>query len=202
MSTLTQTRRPARADVRSGLLASAAELFVEQGYEATSVEQVARAAGFTKGAVYSNFGGKPELFAQVCRDRFKSASAPLLELVEGVLEREDRGGLAVALARALMSTVEAGEWQIVVAEFRSLARRDARLSELYDEIARDRESLLAARLDHGPLRGTTEAWRATAASIVLAQINVLTLERLARGDRLPAAEAERTLAVLLEGLLP
>lgn len=184
------------------MLAAAGELFLAQGYAATSLTEVARRAGFTKGAVYSNFGGKPELFAQVCRERFVEASSPLLEQVQAALEEHDRATLPVALGRALLDLVVRGEWHVVTAEFRSLARRDGQLGELYDEMTREREATLAAGLDRGVLAGTPLSWRTTAAGLVLGQLNWLALEHLARGDRLAEEEIEERLMTLMEGLLP
>jgi AcrR family transcriptional regulator len=57
---LTAERR--RQQTREYLLQAAARVFAEQGYHATSLDQVAAAAGFTKGAVYSNFKNKEDLF--------------------------------------------------------------------------------------------------------------------------------------------
>ena len=54
--------RPRREDVRRRLLAAAVHVFADAGYDAASLDQVAAAAGFTKGAVYSNFASKDELF--------------------------------------------------------------------------------------------------------------------------------------------
>lgn len=201
-TTAEPVRRPTRESVREAVLAAAGELFLTNGYAGTSLDQVARRAGFTKGAVYSNFGGKPELFAQVCRERFAEASAPLLEQVRAALDEHGRATLPAALGVALVDVVLQGEWHVVLAEFRSLARRDARLGELYDELARERETTLAEGLDLGALAGTSAAWRVTAAGLVLGQINVLALERLARGDGLPVAEIEARLVAQLEGLLP
>lgn len=201
-TTAEPVRRPTRDSVREAVLAAAGELFLTSGYAGTSLDQVARHAGFTKGAVYSNFGGKPELFAQACRERFAEASAPLLEQVRAALDEHGRATLPAALGVALVDVVLQGEWHVVLAEFRSLARRDARLGELYDELARERETTLAEGLDLGALAGTSAAWRVTAAGLVLGQINVLALERLARGDGLPAAEIEARLVAQLEGLLP
>ncbi|RYZ30923.1 MAG: TetR family transcriptional regulator, partial [Propionibacteriaceae bacterium] len=61
--TSTTRVRPLRSDVREQIVVAAGAEFSERGYAGTSVAQVAARAGFTKGAVYSNFGGKPELFA-------------------------------------------------------------------------------------------------------------------------------------------
>ena len=58
--------RPRRETVRAGVLSAAEAAFLANGYERTTVSEIAAAAGFTKGAVYSNFGGKPELLRAVC----------------------------------------------------------------------------------------------------------------------------------------
>src|SRR5256885_16780161 len=54
-----------RAVTRSRLLAAAEEMFLTRGFGGASVDAVAHAAGFTTGAVYSNFGGKADLFLAV-----------------------------------------------------------------------------------------------------------------------------------------
>jgi AcrR family transcriptional regulator len=55
------TRAESQARTRAGILDVARTLFLRDGYAATSLEQVAEAAGFTRGAVYSNFRNKDEL---------------------------------------------------------------------------------------------------------------------------------------------
>jgi AcrR family transcriptional regulator len=57
---LTPERR--RQQTREHLLAAAAEVFAEQGFHGASLDEVAAVAGFTKGAVYSNFKNKEDLF--------------------------------------------------------------------------------------------------------------------------------------------
>jgi AcrR family transcriptional regulator len=49
------------SSTRERLLAAAVEVFVEQGYEGARLQDIARAAGLTTGAVYANFRGKSEL---------------------------------------------------------------------------------------------------------------------------------------------
>jgi len=55
------TRAESQAHTRRRLLATATELFLRDGFTATSLERVADEAGFSKGAVYSNFRNKDEL---------------------------------------------------------------------------------------------------------------------------------------------
>src|SRR5580658_3699842 len=57
---LTPERR--RQQTREHLLAAAAEVFAERGFHGASLDEVAAVAGFTKGAVYSNFRNKEGLF--------------------------------------------------------------------------------------------------------------------------------------------
>ncbi len=50
---------------RAALLAAARFLFTERGYEAVSAEEIVRAAGVSRGALYHHFGGKAELLEAV-----------------------------------------------------------------------------------------------------------------------------------------
>ncbi|MFB9990889.1 TetR/AcrR family transcriptional regulator [Deinococcus oregonensis] len=52
------SREESRAQTREGLLDAAKMLFARQGFEGSSVEQIAEAAGYTRGAFYSNFESK------------------------------------------------------------------------------------------------------------------------------------------------
>lgn len=64
----TEVRRSPKAErTRADLLDAARRVFAEKGYEGASVGDVAAAAGYTKGAVYANFGSKEELFLELAR---------------------------------------------------------------------------------------------------------------------------------------
>jgi AcrR family transcriptional regulator len=61
-------RRPAsdhRGDTRRQIIDAAVLLIADQGYSATSVEEIAVAAGVAKGSVYYNFGSKDEMFTAI-----------------------------------------------------------------------------------------------------------------------------------------
>lgn len=58
-----------RARTREKLLDVAAELLQAHGISAVSLDQVARAAGFTKGAIYGNFASKDDLVFSVITER-------------------------------------------------------------------------------------------------------------------------------------
>ncbi|BAH49797.1 TetR/AcrR family transcriptional regulator [Rhodococcus opacus] len=59
------TRSESQARTRAHLVATARDLFLADGYAATSLEKVADEAGYSKGAVYSNFKNKKELCLEV-----------------------------------------------------------------------------------------------------------------------------------------
>jgi AcrR family transcriptional regulator len=71
------TRAEQQQRTREEILAAADRLFVEQGFHATSLDQIAAAAGYTKGAVYSNFDAKEDLFFAVYEARVEAAMAAL-----------------------------------------------------------------------------------------------------------------------------
>jgi AcrR family transcriptional regulator len=68
-----RTRAEQQQRTREGVLSAADRLFVERGFHATSVDQIAQAAGYTKGAVYSNFAAKEDLFFAVYERRMERA---------------------------------------------------------------------------------------------------------------------------------
>ncbi|GAA5080657.1 TetR/AcrR family transcriptional regulator [Nocardia iowensis] len=59
------TRSESQARTRADLIATARDLFLADGYASTSLERVAEEAGYSKGAVYSNFRTKKELGLEV-----------------------------------------------------------------------------------------------------------------------------------------
>jgi AcrR family transcriptional regulator len=59
------TREEKKAQTRERLIEAAAKVFAEKGFAATSLDEVADAAGLTKGAVYSNFENKEDLVRAV-----------------------------------------------------------------------------------------------------------------------------------------
>lgn len=60
-------RRERAEETRAELLDAAGRMFARHGYEGTAVGDLARAAGYTKGAVYSNFGSKEDLFRALAK---------------------------------------------------------------------------------------------------------------------------------------
>ena len=75
------TRRESQDATRARLISAAEKLFVRFGFDASSVERIAEAAGFSRGAFYSNFQDKDELFIAVLNKRRTAISHTLGEIV-------------------------------------------------------------------------------------------------------------------------
>jgi AcrR family transcriptional regulator len=77
------TRAEAKARTRQLLLEAAASVFASKGFAGASVEEIAEAAGFSIGAVYSNFGSKEELFLELSQAYRSDLIAEAAALVRG-----------------------------------------------------------------------------------------------------------------------
>jgi len=75
MSTRRLTREETRQRTRAAILERARALFSERGYRGASIDQIADAAGFSKGAVYSNWASKEELFLDLL-DQDRAGQGP------------------------------------------------------------------------------------------------------------------------------
>lgn len=73
--------RPTREETRSRLFEAAGRVFEERGIGAASIEAIAEAAGFTRGAFYSNFAGKDELIIEMLSDHVEQSVRRNLELL-------------------------------------------------------------------------------------------------------------------------
>ncbi|MBR1125335.1 TetR/AcrR family transcriptional regulator [Bradyrhizobium lablabi] len=73
--------RPTRDDTRDKLFEAAAAVFEEQGINAASIEAIAAAAGFTRGAFYSNFASKDELIIAMLEDHVEQLVRRNLDLL-------------------------------------------------------------------------------------------------------------------------
>lgn len=176
MSIERRSRVEQGADHRRRILDAALATFTERGYHPTTLDRIALAAGFTKGAVYSRFASKADLFLELYAERIDARVAQIAALPpsgERVAENLVRQWLgALAGQRA---------WALLVIEFRAQAARDpacnARLAEIHhrlvravaDVIARD---VAAAGLSlQVPALEVARAGLAFATGTLLAQVN-------------------------------
>src|SRR3954451_9038132 len=92
-----EKRAEKQARTRAELIATAGSVFAQRGYGGASVEEIAEQAGYSHGAVYSNFAGKSDLFLAVFEQYMADRTRELAATQAGV---EDDAPLEIR-ARAL-----------------------------------------------------------------------------------------------------
>lgn len=123
-STARQRQRPTREQTRTRVLAAAADVFSARGFTQASVDEVAGAAGLTKGAVYSSFGSKDQLFFEVLKARTAERIASIVTAARAAGEPDSPDfarGLATRLARF---TTDDPTWHRAFLEFWASAMRE------------------------------------------------------------------------------
>jgi len=132
------TREEKKARTRAQLIDAAATVFARRGFVAASLDEVAEEAGLTKGAVYSNFDGKEDLFQAVIDDRLTEPmrhGAEVIDMSTGTTEEH-----AMAGARLFVDVVEQEREVFLLAfEFLIHVARHPELAPAYR--ARSREQL-------------------------------------------------------------
>jgi AcrR family transcriptional regulator len=92
----TLTRREKQQRTRKSLLGAAARIFCKRGLEGASIDEVAQAAGYTKGAFYANFKSKEELFLVMLDERFARELERLDRALAGTQEPREEARAAAA----------------------------------------------------------------------------------------------------------
>jgi AcrR family transcriptional regulator len=94
----TTRRALAKQKTREKVLAAARRLFVEHGYEAATIRDIAKAAGMSTGAVFASFSDKAELFDEILIEDFDAVYEPMIRAVEVAPNMDEaiRGVFSVA----------------------------------------------------------------------------------------------------------
>jgi len=139
------TRDARRAQTRERLLDAAADVFNRLGYHGATLEAVADAAGYTKGAVYSNFASKSDLFVALAERR--GVSSGLEETTRAILDKPI-GAFIDELGEMLRAQAARDEtWDVLTIEVWLAAMREPALRAT---VAHDYRQM---REELGPLIG-------------------------------------------------
>jgi AcrR family transcriptional regulator len=126
------TREESRALTRSRVLAAAGDVFAERGFHAASLEDVAERAGYSIGAVYSNFRSKDDLFLSLMTERLRAFEDGFAAAFGTTAPEGTRGDTRSKTERidAELASIERGQdaipsgWWRLIAEFRAYAEKD------------------------------------------------------------------------------
>lgn len=145
---------PRREATRRRLLDAAIAEFAANGIDATSVEHISDAAGFTRGAFYSNFADKDELILAIVEDVYATTSSRFLtavqELPEGV-SLDTAVGL-VLQSRMISPAIHTTMLEITLRSRRNselaaaLAERRCEISPLFRDVLTEAAERLGLRL--------------------------------------------------------
>jgi len=102
------------AETRETILRVARELFAERGYQATSVADIASAAGATKGAVFHHFKSKDELFVEIWRQLQLDMDADARTAALAALDPADPFKAFLAGCRIYLDWASRPEYQRIV----------------------------------------------------------------------------------------
>src|ERR1700719_4959742 len=119
------TREQSKANARERLLAAARSVFASSGFHGASVEEIASLAGFSTGALYSNFDGKEDLFLVLMEREIDEHAR---EIAEAVRKRSSMAERATGGAQRWMTMIEREpELLLLFMEFWAYGVRDARV---------------------------------------------------------------------------
>ena len=140
------TRAERQTQTRAALLQAAGEVFVERGFHRASVEAITERAGYTRGAFYSNFSSKHELFSELLQSTVYRAYRLM---VEAQLESDEPVPTARESAKtlALIQAEPVGRWMFRLwLELLLEAGRDEQMRRLAVEFWRTNRELIAKLL--------------------------------------------------------
>jgi len=142
------TRAESRERTRGLIVDAATRLFLRAGFQVTSLEQIGEEAGFTRGAVYSNFPSKTAMGIAVI-DELYEREADRLEAALG--ETEDLDDWFDALAAWADSTIGEARWTRLEIELAAFSAHDdayrAATAARYAAMRKRWAALFAARFD-------------------------------------------------------
>lgn len=136
--------RPTRSETRRRVLDAAFAVFGESGIVASSLSDVAAAAGLTKGAVYSNFAGKDDLVLALMEEHvMHRLEAGLAGFAEADDARHAWANVGAVLVRELRSDAA---WHRLLAEYFAMSHRDQKLREALRHRRREARDAVARAL--------------------------------------------------------
>lgn len=116
------TREESQAITRAKLLENAVRVVAAEGYEGASIDKIAEAAGFSKGAFYSNFSSKEELFLELLESH---AGQDVVEIDRLLADATNPSEIIDRICQWADERASDPTWGLLALELFRRARRDA-----------------------------------------------------------------------------
>jgi len=197
-----------RENTRARLMDAAYEVFAEVGLDGASVEAICERAGFTRGAFYSNFDSKDELFLDLAAAFAERKLGSVRERVRVLQESDAPPPTVGEIAQAVLDvTIEDPLGVVLMSEIKLRAMRDDETAEAYRRWERSLTERVGGIVDalvrtYGLrlrvpaadfARLMVDVWESTATAAVI--------DRVSREDmwRLGRARVEQLAVALVDG---
>ena len=194
------TREESRDQTQQRLLDAAQSVIARKGLAATSVEDIAAQAGYTRGAFYSNFGSKNELFIELLRRDHQGTDEEMAAILDAGLGLEQIEERLLQMYGQLHGDTECFmSWT----EARMLAARDARFRTRLNALMLEKSERIAGfitafyqRIGSAPPLPAKEM-----AMGLMSLVEGVRLFRLSSPQDMTPEAAESVLKVFLESLM-
>ena len=192
-----------RAETRANLIEAAYRVFADKGFGQVRIDDVCTAAGYTRGAFYSNFDSLDELFFALYDE---SARLIAGQVTDAITDDDINPGIEAVIERVTATLLLDRDWLLIKTDFLLHAARNPAVA---DRLAAHRQQLrtvIETRLDGARERLTLPDAIAdipNAARAVVAAYDAVTVQLLLDGD-LQAARTwlTRLLTALLDSSRP
>ena len=194
------TREDAQRVTRERLLASAYEVFARRGYAEASVELIAEHAGYSKGAVYSNFESKQAMFLELLRQRMEDDIGWSRELLAS---SDDPAAILSSLGDRLHEFEQKLDWCLISAEFQMEASRRPDIAAAYAELLRKNRKSLAGIISALFRKASTPLPMPAQeiAAMMMGMVQGLSMQRAADPEAVPRGLLTRSIQLFLSSLL-
>jgi AcrR family transcriptional regulator len=192
------TRQRRRQLTRDVLTAAATEVFARRGFDGASLDEIAETAGFTRGAIYKNFGGKEELFFNVI-DRLNEQTVEAFRSLVPTFSDTEQWDLSTLAELWRASTAEFDELFVINLEYELYVLRNPDARTRLVEHRHKRRDMVAAFIEEVAQQTgmTLRLPPGTLAAIILATADGLTYTLRVDGEDL----FEPFLALLNAGMV-
>jgi AcrR family transcriptional regulator len=194
------SREESREQTQQRLLEAAQSVIARKGLASTSVEDIAAAAGYTRGAFYSNFRSKGDLFVELLRRDHRQAHDAMSEILNSDLETEQ---LEQRVRQMYGQLYRSNEGFMNWTEARMLAARDARFRGKLNALMVEKRDFIAAFIKHFHERvGASPASPpAQMAMGLMSLVEGVKLFRLSSPQEMTAPAAESILTLFIDSLI-
>jgi AcrR family transcriptional regulator len=193
------TRAEQREVTRQRLIESAGRVFCRLGFEAAPIDIIAEEAGYSRGAFYSNFESKDELFVELLGHHLDAEVDTLSHALDRIKSTDD---LAPAIERRYRVLGEDNSWCLLTTEFQLYTMRGGMMADqfgdIYESYRQRIGELLATHFERLGIESSLTPYEFGVSQIALA--HGLALQRAAN-QTLKATLPARALATFVRGAL-